>query len=251
MDTAVALKLHDDLLASQPEGARHDSDICPFCVEKASRIPPAAGSPDVSENNTTSTEGGTTPTMSDISQEAHDALVKKAVDEALKATETALATKTQEAADAAAKVTELETANASLKADNDRINKELDEAQVSLKAASEEVASLKSDIAQKDEEAKLAELASERAKQVTNLKLFPEEYVSEKASAWASMDTAAWDERVEEWKRLKPAGEGAPVTDAASAMSGTNEDLTKEKPTDEASASAAAKSSRRGVLGLA
>ena len=115
MDTAVALKLHDDLLAAQPEGARHDSDICPLCVEKASQAtasdPSRFGGPDVSKSSTQSTEGGDNPTMSDISQEAHNALLKQAVAdavaEATKATESALATKTGEAADAAKRIEEL------------------------------------------------------------------------------------------------------------------------------------------------
>lgn len=243
--------MHDDLLAAQPEGARHDIDICPFCVDKASqsitsRIPPGSAGPDVSDDKSKSTEGGATPTMSDISQETHEALMQKAVADAVKATEAALASKTEEAANAATKLAELE----SVKADNDRINKELDDAQVQLKTATDKVKSLEEDIAKKDEDSKLAEVASKRAEQVENLKLFKPEYVKDKASKWAALEDSAWDEQIEEWRQLKPVtAEETKETDAASAMSGTDETLTKETKVVDDKASATP-SARRAALGL-
>lgn len=256
VDTSRAMELHDQLLAAKPEGARHDSDICGFCAEKAARStasdPSGSGRPDVSKSEVKSTEGGTTPTMSDISQEAHEALLKKAVDDAVaaavKTTEAALAAKTEEAASATAKVTELTAKLESASTDNDRLNKELDAAQVSLKSATEEVASLKEDIATAEKAAELAEIASKRSEQVKNLGLFSEDYVSEKASKWADLDDVAWGEQVEEWKQLKPASTEV-TTDAASALSGTTEDLTKEKQ-DSASAETAKPKARRAALGL-
>lgn len=254
MDAKAALKLHDDLLAIQPDGARHDSDICPLCVEKASvsttSDPSGSGRPDVSKSKT-STEGGTNPPMSDISQEAHEALLKKAVDEATKATESALATKTEEAAASTGKVKELEDEVASVKADNDRLNKELDAAQVKLKSAEEEATALKDAAAKAEEEAKLAEVASKRGEQVKNLKLFADDYVAEKASKWAQFDEASWVDQLEEWKQLKPAATSTETTDAASAMTGTSEELTKESATDAASTTNTKPKARRSVLGLA
>lgn len=259
VDTAVALKLHDDLLAAQPEGARHDSDICPFCVEKAQATtsdPSRSGGPDVSKSNL-NTEGGDNPTMSDISQAAHEALLKKAVEdavaEATKTTEAALLTKTNAADAAEAKVKELETELATHKGDNERLNKDLDAAQVKLTSATEEVATLKKEATEAVEAAQLAEVAAKRGEQVKNLKLFPEEYVTtERASKWASFDEAAWGEQLEEWKQLKPATAGEANSDAASAMTGSSENLTKEKQ-DAAAAGDGAKKTKpqRAVLGLA
>jgi len=254
------VKLHNDLLASQPEGARHDSDICPFCVDKAtesnsttSRIPPAGDSgPDVSDHQSpTNTEGGTPNPMDTISKETHDALLKKAVDDAISATEAALATKTDEAKELADKVKQLETDAASLKADNDRLNQELDTAQVSLKSATDEVTTLKDDIAKKDEAAQKAEIASKRAEQVRNLGLFDETYVSEKAASWADVAEEDWAERVTEWQKLKPvkAADGdTKTTETASAITGTSEGLTKES-VDAASAEDKPPA-RRAALGL-
>lgn len=255
MDTAVALKLHDDLLAAQPEGARHDSDICPFCVEKASAQttasdPSGSGRPDVSKSENKSTEGGTTPPMSDISQEAHEALLKKAIEDATAATEKALAAKTEEAASATTRVKELETELESAKSDNDRLNKELDAAQVKLTSTTEEVAALKEAAAKAEEEAHLKEVASKRAEQVKNLKLFPDEYVGEKASKWAALTDEAWGEQLEEWKQLKPVTAGEGEADAASAMTGTTEQLTKETKETGSDAASENPKPRRSVLGL-
>lgn len=253
--------MHDDLLANMPEGVRHDSDTCPFCVDKAaqsattSRIPPAeSGGPDVSGHKSQHehTEGGTSKTMSDISQETHDALLQKAVADAISTTEKALATKTEEAAELTGKVTKLEEELEAAKADNERLNKELDTSQVTLKAAQDEVASLKADIAKKDEEAEKAEIAQKRTEQVKNLGLFADEYVTEKAKAWAELSDESWSERLEEWAKLKPAGSGdSTKDDTASAMSGTSDGLTKDSGTDKASEETDKKPGpRRAVLGL-
>lgn len=254
------MRLHDDLVASMPEGARHDSDICPFCVDKAtqtatttSRIPPASsGGPDVSETDQsqTNTEGGTPQPMDTISKETHDALLQKAVADATSVTEKALETANENNKELTAKLEKLESDNASLKADNDRINGELDKAQVSLKTAQDEVASLKQDIAAKEEQAAKAELASKRGEQVKNLGLFDEKVISERASAWADLAEDDWAARVEEWQHLKPASTTttSTKTDTASAMSGTSEELTKEPATETASESKPP--ARRAALGL-
>jgi regulator of replication initiation timing len=191
--------------------------------------------------------------MDNISQETHEALVRKAVDDATKALDAALATKTDELASEKAKVGELETANTALKSDNDRLNTELDSAQVKLTAATEEVSSLKKDIAEAEEAAQVAEIASKRVEQVKNLKLFTDEFVTtERANRWAGLTDEAWGEQLEEWKQLKPAasaGEGD-GTDTASAMSGTS-DLTKDQKDDTAAGGADNKqSSRRAVLAM-
>jgi regulator of replication initiation timing len=259
--TVDAVKLHDELLAAIPDQARHDTDTCPFCLGKkvdsaqsadaTSRIPPASGGPDVSDNQVTpNTEGGTPNNMPDIEQiskETHDALLGKAVNDAVAATEKALQTITAERDELKAQVETKTTEAAGLTTDNERLNKELDTAQVSLKAAKDEVTELKADIAKKDDEAVKAELASKRADQVKNLELFDDTYVQEKASSWAAMDEAAWAERIEEWRQLKPAavagGENG-KTDTASVLTGTTDSITKTPPSDTKPAA------RRAALGL-
>lgn len=254
--------MHDELLASRPEGASHNQDICPFCVDKAtedestaSRIPPASGGPDVSDNHQIpNTEGGTTEPMSDsatISQETHEALLAKAVADATVTTEKALESATNDKAELAARVEGLESDNATLKADNDRLNGELDAAQVALKAANDRVAELESDIKAKDEAAAKSELASKRADQVKNLKLYDDEYVAERASAWADLSDDAWAARLDEWAKIKPSAgtPGTPAGDTASAMSGTSGSLTTE-PSSTDTARETKSPARRAALGL-
>lgn len=184
-----------------------------------------------------------------LSRETHDALIAKAVQDATSVTENALERKTTEAADLTATVAKLTDENASLTADNERLNKELDTAQVSLKAATDEVTALKADNTAKDEAARKAEVASKRAEQVRNLALFPEDYITEKADKWAEVGDEDWAERIEEWQKAKPAAEGTEgkTETAASAMSGTTGALTTE-PTDTAGTTTTP--ARRTVLGL-
>lgn len=238
-----------------PEGARHDIDVCPVCVDKAqaavsstSGNPPATGGPDATTSTTSQTEGGTHKQMTDISQETHQALLQKAVADATAQANAEIASLKETNATLTSERDTLQTEKASLLEDNNRLNGDLDKAQVGLKAATDEVAALKSDIAAKDEAAQKAEIAAARATQVKNLGLFPEEYISEKASRWAEVDEASWTERLEEWKAAKgdtpPVADGAQKQDAASALTGADEaariESEKSKP-----------SARRAVLGLA
>lgn len=254
--------MHDDLLASKPEGAKHDSDICPFCVEAAqdsttSRIPPGSAGPDVSdETDTPSTEGGTPNPMSDnantMTMETHEALQAKAVTEAVASADKALETAQATIKDLETKVEKLEGDNAGLTTDNDRLNGELDTAQVSLKQATEKVTQLEADVAAKDEAAAKSKVAEERAAQVKNLKLYDDEYVAERASKWAELTDTAWAERLDEWSKLaKPSTEETKNSDtAASALSGTTEDLTKTNGEPGSDAASEKTTARRSVLGL-
>lgn len=119
------------------------------------------------------------------------------------------------------KVDSLTQENASLKTDVERLQGELDSAQVKLKAALDEAERIQNERA-------LAELASKRSEQVANLGLFSKEYIEEKASKWASIDDVEWAERLEEWQNLKPSAAVAQDSDSASAMSGSSEVLTTE-----------------------
>lgn len=254
MDHAEVVRLHDHLLAAQPEGARHDSDVCPICVDKAQKapdIPPASGGSGAPTTDPTHTEGGTNKQMTDISKETHEALLNKAVADAVAATDKANAALQEQVKTLTEERDALQTEKATLVSDNERLNGELDKNQVALKTATDEVATLKADIAAKEEAAQKAEVASQRAAQVKNLGLFADEYVQEKASKWADLDEAAWADRLEEWKAAKGAApaaapEGAP-TEKASAMEGSDE----AKRVEEQKKSDKPGSARRAVLGLA
>lgn len=323
------LAIHDELLLNQPDGARHEVDICPFCTDWAmtaegtpsgiSRLDAASkakpygevayadpgyqsdgisrypidtnshamssalhmqdknqaakyetaelsamrerihaalvtfGAIDVVHTldvpiTDAASEGGTHH-MDTISKETHEALLEKATRDATEAVNAEIAELKTAKADLEAQVADLTTTKdaaeeevASLKEANETLNGNLDNAQVALKAAQDEVATLKEDVAAKEEEARLAEIASARADQVRNLGLFGEDYVTDKNSAWAAMDEASWTERLEEWKAVKgsaPAASTSTNTDTASALTGTREANAGEQP-----------SARRKILGL-
>lgn len=201
---------------------------------------------DASANSNDSPEGGITAAMSEtntISQETHAALLEKAVRDATSAAEATLAAKADEVAALTAKIDALTTATTDAAEQIKRLTDELDAAQVALKAASDEVTTLKADAAAKQQAAEKAELAIKRADQVRALGLFPADYITEKASRWADFAEADWNDRIDEWRNLKPGA--APVSDAASAMTGTSGGLA-DKP-DPANKTVSA---RRAVLGL-
>jgi len=129
---------------------------------------------------------------------------------------------------------------ASLTEANTDINAKLDDATVALTAATEKADALEADIARKDEEARLATVATERAAQIRNLKLFPDEVIDERAGLWAALDEASWTERVEDWKTVRgSAGASTTGTETASAFTGTSDNNTGKTGT-----------ARRAVLGL-
>jgi hypothetical protein len=264
VDIATARALHDQLMGSRPEGASHNADICQFCVaDKATQAESAVpdpsrpqGGPDVSDTNPTAPNehGGrdTNPMSDTISTETHEALVKTKVADAVAATEAALATKTTEAADEKARADKAEAALETANAEVARLNGELDTAQVTLRAAEDKAAKLEADLAAKDEASAKEKLATERASQVRNLKIFDDTYVDERASSWADMAEDDWSARLDEWAKIRPAStEPVQTTDAASAMSGTTGSLTKEPESGTDAAAATKSSPRRAVLGLA
>lgn len=194
-------------------------------------------------------EGGTKHMATEDSQdtmlrETHEALLHKAVKDSTTALEAEKASLTEQVAQLTAALATRTEELASAVTENERINSELDTAQVALTAARDEASQLKADIAAKEAEATKAEIASARAAQVRNLGLFEETFITDRASRWADMEEAAWNERLEEWKVAKgtsPApGKTAKTTETASAITGTRDTQVGGEP-----------SARRAVLGLA
>lgn len=240
-----AIELHDEALKLMPEGASHDESDCPICADKAA-LESASGANDSSSTEEGTQEGTMSGTNTDtLSKETHDALLRAAVEDATAAltrdnealTEQVEAL-TSERDEAASKVSTLE-------GEVTRLNDELDTAQVELASANEKAEQLEADIAERDEQAQLRDVAEERAKQVRNLKLFPEDAIDEKAERWARLSDEEWAERLEEWKGIQttPEGETPPAgQEAASAITGTGEGQ------EEAGKKTA--SARRTLLGL-
>lgn len=179
-----------------------------------------------------------TETVETLSKETHEALLAKAVTDAT-------ASMTSERDDLARQVTSLteqlnekSSALEQASTENERLNGELDTAQVSLKAAQDEAEALKKDAHEKEEAARVAELASLRASQVRNLSLFTEEFITERASKWAEISDDAWGERLDEWKVAKGTST-TKTTETASAITGTRDTQSGQQA-----------SARRAALGL-
>ena len=236
--------------ASSPE-ASDPSGIKPLDAPTTSNDSPEGGMTTAmsdNSNTTSTTTNGTvtfTPGVTSMSQETHSALLEKAVRDATADTQRSLAEKTDEVASLTSKVEALDKQAVEQADEVKRLTSELDAAQVALKAATDEVTALKDAAAAQQAAAEKAELATKRSEQVRGLGLFGDQYISEKASAWADLADAAWEDRVAEWRAIKPTG--APAPDTASAMTGTTGVL-GDKPVDEASDNKI--SPRRAVLGL-
>lgn len=260
MEADKARALHDELLGNKPDAARHNADVCPFCVEKAqaeqprSGTLPPSGGPDESENDKSQnkTKGGTTTTMTDMSSETHEALVRQAVEQATAATDQALATKVDELASVTGERNTLKERVETLEADNARLNRELDAAQVEKTSAVERADKAEADLAAERDTAAKTATKAKRVEQVKGLGYFDQKHIDDKAEAWSELDDTAWAERLADWSALKgpDAGDGTKTSsgDTASAMTGSSGSLT-EGESDTASETKKTPA-RRAVLGL-
>lgn len=234
-----AKRLHDEALRLKPDGANHDSALCPFCrtdVAASEGTPSGSGRPDGSAatGSNASSEGGTRHPMSDMSKETHEQLLNSAVAQVKAEKDAEIAKLTSERDALVADKANLEKTRdeqaASIKTltdENTRLNSELDTAQVSLKAAKDEVATLKSEVAERDQKAQLAEVASKRVEQVKNLGLFDDDYASKKSEKWAAMSDDDWAAQLDDYKALRgtttTSTSGGGGTDTASALTGSRE----------------------------
>lgn len=245
-----AIELHDEALELMPEGASHDEASCPICVEKSS-LEVESNTDNSSSKEDEPKEGSMSENKTDtLSQETHDALLRSAVQDATAALTRDNEALTEQVEALTSERDEAKEKVSTLEGEVARLNDEFDSAQVELAAANEKVEELEADIAQRDEEAELREVAQERAKQVRNLKLFPDEAIDEKAERWARLSDEEWAERLDEWKGIQTTtggeeagGKTTTSTETASAITGSSEGEQEEASNKT--------SPRRRVLGLA
>lgn len=246
-----AIELHDEALKLMPEGASHDASDCPICVDKAARESGNDNDSSSSDDEAGTQEGTMSGNTTDtLSKETHDALLRAAVEDATAALTRDNEALTEQVEGLTSERDEAKEKVSTLEGEVARLNDELDTAQVELAAANEKVTELEADIAKRDEDAKLRDVAAERAKQVRNLKLFPEDQIDEKAERWARIPDDEWAERLEEWQGIQTTnsgGEGGPAKtgqESASAITGSGEG-------QEEAENKSAASPRRRILGLA
>jgi hypothetical protein len=162
-------ELHDQLRKGLPDGAECLDD-CPYCPDKTEKA---------------SKEGTVSENAKVFDQETVDSLLdaarKKAADEAR-----------AEVAD------ELTAAKEALEAKDEEFTK-----------ATAEVESLKSANTEREEKARIEELADERSKQVAEVTKFSEEQLEERKAGWAKLDDDDFETVLADLKEVSESAEKA------------------------------------------
>lgn len=160
--------IHDWLLEHKPEAASHDEANCSFCKREIA-----------SEQ-----EEDVTAEQKIFTQEQHEQLLTSAAEKA--------------ATEATAKVDQ----------EILRLNEQLEEAQKALTERDEKITELSEEISQRDEAARLAEVASERTKLVRAAANFSDEQVEERQERWAKMSEEDFGAYLEDLRSVAKAPEG-------------------------------------------
>lgn len=217
-DRVMSLQeLHDALIASKPEGASCPDD-CPFCLARLDREVATEIDP----------EGGTNVSKTYEETEVQ-ALVSAAVAKATEDLHKELDTfKTSQQAE------EIEAKIAAAKAEGEEalaeLQKKLDEAVLDAEKAKKERDELNAWLTEEatkiEQEAQVAALRDERVAKVAEVATFPEDYVKERADAWASLTDEAFEALLADYKAVAskeetPASPG-PIS-RVSAMQATRE----------------------------
>lgn len=193
-------ELHEKALANMPEGAEHDESTCDICSASL-------------ENNPDLNGGGNVDTFTKEELEAK-------VAEALAPLQTKISE--LEAAQADSAVTAaVEEAKAEAKSELDRVQGELDTAQIEKNAAVERAEKAEKDLEETNkyfEDAFAAQeaaeqresLKAERVEKVKEVAKFDDDELAAKADRWADMEQAAFDGLLEDYRDVaaKAAGTG-------------------------------------------
>lgn len=161
--------IHDWLLEHKPESASHDKADCSFCKREIA-----------SEQ-----EEGVTAEQKIFTQEQHEQLVASAVEKA--ATE-AVATADGEVL---------------------RLNEQLEEAQKALTEREEKITDLEATISEREDQDRLAELATERIKLIAAAATFTDEQITARKEGWAKMSEEDFTAYLEDIRAVAK----APATD--------------------------------------
>jgi hypothetical protein len=210
--------LHDQLLEIRPEGAEHNSAVCPFCREAETAV--ATGS---------SVEGGVSVSEKTHTEEEVKALVASAVAEQTKELERQLdeLKQSEEASEVEARIA---TAKAEAEAQVAEIQAKLDAAVLEAEQAKTEHNEILTWLNEEGEkaarEAELETLTDERKAKVAEVATFPEDYMNERAPQWAEMSEEAFESLLGDYKAVgaeKSTKKETEVPDAT-AMKATRED---------------------------
>ena len=179
---------HDFLLEHKPEEASHDVASCPFCNDL--QIASSGGQQHMSD--------------SIYSQEQVDSLVAAAVDKTVGEV-----------------TTELDKELVQVRA-------ELEQAQETITTRDAEIVTLNTDITDRDEASRLAELGDERVALVTEVASFTDEELAQRKSRWASMSDEDFTETLADFKAISEAASVSDDSDDDDDDPETALDITRE-----------------------
>ena len=180
--------IHDFLLEHKPEEASHDVASCPFCNDL--QIASSGGQQHMSD--------------SIYSQEQVDSLVAAAVDKTVGEV-----------------TTELDKELVQVRA-------ELEQAQETITTRDAEIVTLNTDITDRDEASRLAELGDERVALVTEVASFTDEELAQRKSRWASMSDEDFTETLADFKAISEAASVSDDSDDDDDDPETALDITRE-----------------------
>lgn len=180
--------IHDFLLEHKPEEASHDVTSCLFC------------------NGLEIASSGGQQHMSDsiYSQEQVDSLVAASVDKT---------------------VGEVTT---ELDKDIVQIRAELEQAKETITAQDAEIETLKTDIADRDEASRLAEMGDERAALVADVTSFTDEELAQRRARWAAMSEEDFVETLADFKAINESASVSDESDDDEKEPETALDITRE-----------------------
>jgi hypothetical protein len=202
MTFSMELKdIHDELLNIKPEGASHDKESCAFCnVSVASLSNPEGGSVDK-----TYTEDELNVAIANATKDLETQI-------------TTLKTQTEQSA-FEGKVAE---ATAALTEQVKELESKLDGAVLEAQSHKEQyealVAYLEAAKAEAEAQAEIAARRDERLEKVREVASFPEEYLVERADAWAQLSDEDFEAAIADWKALGLKKELANAADAVEAQ---------------------------------
>jgi hypothetical protein len=204
----VLKEIHDQLLAEKPEDAQHDEATCLWCKGEFSSAVD------------TEIQGGSESVKTYTEDEYNSVLVKvSALETKLSELEGA-----QQESVVEAKIGEIK---AQTEAQVAELQTKLDTAVLEAEAAKSEkdkvleyLADVKTEADKAEETARLRE---ERVATVKEQTSFPDSRIEERADAWASMDEAAFEAALEDWKAIAPKTNGK-IPDVSTSLSASRDD---------------------------
>lgn len=197
MGTDTLKELHDQLLATKPEGSEHDIASCPLCQIETLDL----------------NEGGVS--MSELTQADVDAAVESAVEAATKPLQDQITTLTASKEEVEIQK-RIDEATEPLQTQVTDLQSQLDVAVLEATTAKESltntVAYLEDMKTQEEALVSLAAAKTERLAKIAEVATFPEDFIAANGDRWAMLDQEDFDTLIDSFKHVSTASASGTVT---------------------------------------